>query len=615
MNAVAAAATPAFRALSLGPYAGKAERRSDGAVLLRSDEPLGPAAARYTDPLVRWARERPHLSYLAQRGADGEWRHLSYADALEKVRCIGQALLRRGLGPDRPLLILSENDIESALLSLAAAHVGVPFVPLSPAYSLLSRDGERLRHALELLTPGLVFAADAARYGRAIEACVDPAMELVFTQGGLAGRSCTAFDELLATVAGPQVEQAHQAIGPDTIVKFLFTSGSTKLPKAVINTHGMMCANQQMHAQCYPFLDERPPVLLDWMPWHHTAGGNLISGMVMFCGGTLYLDDGKPTPDDFAKTVRNLREIAPTIYFTVPKGLEMLVRAMQDDSALRDHFFSRLSLIFPAGAALSAPLKAAVDRLAVEACGARIAMTMGLGMTETAPFALSAHLPDWQAGLIGLPAPGVTVKLAPVGDKLEVRYRGPNVTPGYWRQPELTREAFDDEGYFCSGDAARFIDEAKPERGLRFDGRIAEDFKLISGTWANVGSLRGGVIAAGAPYIQDAVITGHDRDTLGMLVFLLPAAYTAMTAPARRAWLQALLDKLAAQATGSSQRIVHAMEMEEPASMDLGECTDKGSINQRTVLKLRAHLVELLYAPPGDPRVLHASLTKNKETV
>ena len=617
MSAVAAAtaAVPAFRALSLGPYSGRVERRADGSLLLRSDEALGPAAARYTDPLVRWARERPQLSYLAQRDVDGEWRHLTYADALEKVRRIGQALLRRGLGPDRPLLILSGNDIESALLSLAAAHVGVPFVPLSPAYSLLSKDGERLRHALDLLTPGLVFAADAARYGRAIEACVDPAMELLFTRGSLAGRSCTAFDELLATVAGPQVEHAHQAIGPDTIVKFLFTSGSTKLPKAVINTHGMMCANQRMHAQCYPFLDERPPVLLDWMPWHHTAGGNLISGMVMFCGGTLYLDDGKPTPDDFAKTVRNLREIAPTIYFTVPKGLEMLVRAMQDDSALRDHFFSRLSLIFPAGAALSAPLKAAVDKLAVEACGARIAMTMGLGMTETAPFALSAHLPDWQAGVIGLPAPGVTVKLAPVGDKLEVRYRGPNVTPGYWRQPELTREAFDEEGYFCSGDAARFIDQAKPEHGLRFDGRIAEDFKLISGTWANVGSLRGGVIAAGAPYIQDAVITGHDRDTLGMLVFLLPAAHTAMTAPARRVWLQALLDKLAAQATGSSQRIMHAMEMEEPASMDLGECTDKGSINQRTVLKLRAHLVELLYAPPGDPRVLHASLTKNKETV
>ena len=616
MSAVltAGADVPDFRAIALGPYAGQVERRPDGAVLLRSDQPLRPAAVRYTEPLLRWARERPRQSYLAQRGADGNWRHLNYADALEQVRRIGQALLQRGLGPDRPLLILSECDIESALLSLAAAHVGVPYVPLSPAYSLLSKDGERLRHALDLLTPGLVFAADAARYGRAIEACVAPDIELLFTHGSLAGRSCGAFHELLATEAGPEVDLAHRAIGPDTIVKFLFTSGSTKLPKAVVNTHRMMCANQQMHAQCYPFLDEQPPVLLDWMPWHHTAGGNLISGMVLYCGGTLYLDDGKPTPDDFAKTVRNLREIAPTIYFTVPKGLEMLVQAMRDDSALRDHFFSRLRLIFPAGAALSAPLKAAVDQLAVAACGARIPMTMGLGMTETAPFALSAHLPDWQAGLIGLPAPGVSVKLVPVGDKLEVRYRGPNVTPGYWRQLELTDEAFDDEGYFCSGDAARFIDEAQPALGLRFDGRIAEDFKLISGTWANVGSLRGGVISAGAPYIQDVVITGHDRDTLGMLVFLLPAA-AAMTPPARRAWLQALLDKLAAQATGSSQRIMHAMEMDQPASMDLGEATDKGSINQRAVLRLRADLVELLYAPPGDPRVLHATLTKNKETV
>nr|WP_315392663.1 feruloyl-CoA synthase [uncultured Duganella sp.] len=607
-------ATPWFRAIALGPYAGQVERRADGALLLRSDQPLRAGAARYTEPLLRWARERPNQSFLAQRGADGQWRHLNYADALARVRSIGQALLGRGLGPERPLLILSENDLESALLALAAAHVGVPFVPLSPAYSLLSKDGERLRHALELLTPGLVFAADAARYGRAIEACVDPALELVFTHGELPGRRCATFAALLETEAGAQVEQAHRAIGPDTVLKFLFTSGSTKLPKAVINTHGMMCANQQMHAQCYPFLDEQPPVLLDWMPWHHTAGGNLISGMVMFCGGTLYLDDGKPTPDDFAKTVRNLREIAPTIYFTVPKGLEMLVRAMQDDSALRDHFFSRLRLIFPAGAALSAPLKAAVDKLAVQACGARIPMTMGLGMTETAPFALSAHLPDWQAGLIGLPAPGVGVKLVPVGDKLEVRYRGPNITPGYWRQSELTAEAFDDEGYFCSGDAARFIDDARPALGLRFDGRIAEDFKLISGTWANVGSLRGGVIGAGAPYIHDVVITGHDRDTLGMLVFLLPAGH-AMPAAERRVWLQALLDRLASQATGSSQRIMHAIEMEEPASMDLGECTDKGSINQRAVLRLRAHLVEALYAPPGDPRVLHATITKNRETV
>ncbi|MET0264172.1 MAG: feruloyl-CoA synthase [Duganella sp.] len=609
----AATPVPPFRSISLGPYAGQVERRADGAILLRSDQPLGQAASRYTEPLVRWARERPQLSYLAQRGADGEWRHLRYADALVKVRNLGQALLQRGLGPERPLLILSEADIESALLSLAAAHVGVPFVPLSPAYSLLSKDGERLRHALELLTPGMVFAADVARYGRAIEAFVDPALPLLFGSGTLAHRDCTSFAQLLATEAGPEVERAHQAIGPDTILKFLFTSGSTKLPKAVINTHGMMCANQQMHAQCYPFLDERPPVLLDWMPWHHTAGGNLISGMVMFCGGTLYLDDGKPTPADFGKTVRNLREIAPTIYFTVPKGLEMLVHAMQEDSALRDHFFSRLGLIFPAGAALSAPLKAAVDRLSVEACGERIAMTMGLGMTETAPFALSAHLPDWQAGLIGLPAPGVSVKLVPVGDKLEVRYRGPSITPGYWRQPDLTAEAFDDEGYFCSGDAARFIDDARPQLGLRFDGRIAEDFKLISGTWANVGALRGGVIGAGAPYIQDVVITGHDRDTLGMLVFWLPAA-AAMTAPERRAWLQDLLDRLASRASGSSQRIMHAMEMEEPASMELGEATDKGSINQRNVLRLRAHLVELLYAPPGDPRVLHAVITKTENT-
>lgn len=615
MSAAAFQSAQALRPIALGPYRAQIERRADGAILLRSDDPLRAGVTRYTEPLLRWARERPEDVFLAQRAANGSWRHLRYGEALEKARCFGQALLNRGLNAERPLLILSENDIEFALLKLAAAHVGVPYVPLSPAYSLLSKDGERLRHALKLLTPGLVFASDAARYGRAIEACVSPGVELLFTHGTLAGRQCSAFHDLLGTIPGPQVEQAHQAIGPETIIKFLFTSGSTKLPKAVVNTHGMLCVNQQMHRQCYPYLEDRPPVLLDWLPWHHTAAGNANFGLVLFHGGTLYLDEGKPTEDGFAQTLRNLREIAPTVYYTVPKGLEMLVYAMRQDTALRDHFFSRLRLIFPAGAALSAPLKAAVDELAVAACGARIPMTMGLGMTETAPFAISAHLPDWQPGVIGLPAPGVTVKLVPSGDKLEVRYRGPNVTPGYWRQPELTQEAFDTEGYFCSGDAARFIDEARPERGLRFDGRIAEDFKLISGTWANVGSLRGTVIAAGAPYIHDVVITGHDRDTLGMLVFLLPAtvkhlardASGALSAdPAVRMWLQALLDRLAAQATGSSQRIVHAMVMDQPASMDLGEVTDKGSINQRTVLRTRAAVVELLYAPGGDPRVLSA---------
>jgi len=613
--------TTEFRDIALGPYAGAVQTRPDGSMLLRSTDPLQPYPRRYSEPLLRWAHERPDTSFVAKRGPDGRWVHLSFADAYQKARRLGQALLDAGLSAERPLLILSESGIEHALLALAAAHVGVPFVPLSPAYSLLSTDFERVRHAVALLTPGLVFAADAARYARAIEAAVPADVGLVFAQGEIAGRASTRFDSLLQTEATAAVDAAHASIGPETILKFLFTSGSTKLPKAVINTHGMLTSNMQMHTQCYPFVAQEPPILVDWLPWHHTAAGNNNFGLCLFHGGTLYIDEGKPTPEGIAQTVANLREIGPTIYYTVPKGLEAVAHAMKQDHALRERFFSRLRLIFPAGAALPAPLKQAVDQMAIATCGARIPMTMGLGMTETAPFAISAHLPDWQAGVIGLPAPGVTVKLVPSGDKLEVRYKGPNITPGYWRQPELSHETFDDEGYFCSGDAARFIDDDAPERGLRFDGRIAEDFKLISGTWANVGALRNGVIVAGAPYIHDVVITGHDRDSLGMLVFLLPAAAELAAAPGSasdpqrlaadprlRAWLQALLDRLAAAATGSSHRIARAMVMAEPASMALGEITDKGSINQRAVLKARARLVDALYASAPDASVLLAGV-------
>ncbi len=609
-----------FRPIELGPYDGTVEKRPDGCTLVRSTEPLRPYPRRYTEPLLRWAQERPDTSFIAKRGADGRWVHLSFGEALQKARRLGQALLDAGVSAERPLMILSENDIEHALLSLAASHVGVPHVPLSPAYSLLSTDFERARHAVALLTPGLVFASDASRYGRAIEAAVPVGVDLLFTRGSIPGRGSSSFDAFLQTEPTPEVDAAHAAIGPDTIVKFLFTSGSTKLPKAVINTHGMMSCNTQMYMQCYPFVAHEPPILVDWLPWHHTAGGNNNFGLCLFTGGTIYIDDGKPTPEGIAQTVANLREIAATICYTVPKGLEALAQAMKHDEALRQRFFSRLRLIFPAGATLPAPLKKSIDDMAIASCGARIPMTMGLGMTETAPFAISAHLPDWQAGVIGLPAPGVTVKLVPCGDKIEVRYKGPSITPGYWRQPELTREAFDDEGFFCSGDAARFIDDTAPERGLRFDGRIAEDFKLITGTWVNVGALRNSVIVAGAPYIHDVVITGHDRDTLGMLVFLLPAAADLASAgshdlgriaadPKLRAWLQSLIDRLAAEATGSSHRIVRAMVMAEPASMERGEMTDKGSINQRAVLKARARLVEALYASSPNATVLQARTT------
>ena len=615
------ALTPAegipYRPLELGSYDAVVTRRPDGSVIVRLAEELGSYPRRYTEWLASWAARRPDKTFIAQRDATGSWRRIDYASAWAQAQRIGQALVERGLGAERPLMILSGNGIEHALLTLGALHVGVAVAPVSPAYSLWSEDAAKVKRAVDLLTPGLVFAADGAAFGRAIAAAVPAGTEVVLLAGELAGRPHTRFESLMSAPAGPAAQQAHQAVDGDTIAKFLFTSGSTKLPKAVINTHRMLCCNQQMYVQSYPFMAIDPPVLVDWMPWHHTAGGNVNFGNVLTHGGTLYIDEGTPTETGMAATLRNLREIAPTVYATVPKGLEALGRAMREDEVLRRNFFSRLRLVFPAGAALSQAVKDAFDAMAVATVGVRIPMTMGLGMTETAPAALSAHLPDWRAGVVGLPVAGVEAKLVPVGEKREIRYRGPSVTPGYWRQPDVTADAFDDEGFFCSGDAVRFIDEARPQLGLCFDGRIAEDFKLTSGTWVNVGALRARVLAAGAPYLQDVVITGHDRDDVGMLVFLWPAARElsdalAADAPmaaiahdaAVRAWLQALMRRLADGARGSSQRIVRAMLQTDLPSAADGELTDKGSINQRAVLQRRAALVSALYAGGADPLVV-----------
>lgn len=556
---------------------------------------------------MRWANRRPNAVLLAQRDTNGEWRKLTYAEAYEQIQRIASALLERGLSAERPLMILSGNSIEHALLMLAAMHIGVPAAPLSPAYSLLDPECARVRHAVSLLTPGLVYAEHAASFEAAINQAVPAETEVVSLKGELTTRAHTPFEKLLSEQSS-KVDQAHQAVTGDSIAKFLFTSGSTRMPKAVTNTHRMLSCNQRMYAQCYPFLEEEPPVLVDWLPWHHTAGGNANMGTVLANGGTLYIDAGKPTRAAIAQTVANLREVAPTIYYTVPRGLEMLVEEMRQDRELRERFFSRLRLIFPAGAALPRPVQDAIDAMSIQVKGARTPMTMGLGMTETAPFAISAHLPDWQAGVIGLPAPGVEVKLQPVGDKLEVRYRGPSITPGYWRQPELNQQCFDDEGYFCSGDAATFIDPEHPEEGLRFDGRIAEDFKLSSGTWVNVGAMRAAVLAAGAPYLHDVVFVGHDRDELGMLVFLSAAAHRlcphlsgqyqeiANDALVKK-WLRELLVQLAARASGGSQRIVRALILDQPPSLIAGEVTDKGTINQRAVIQRRQAMVEQLYSP------------------
>jgi feruloyl-CoA synthase len=584
---------------------------ADCARYLQADVALQPYAARMTDRLVHWAEVAPDRSFMARRerladGRTGEWRHVTYRGALERARSIGQALLDRGLGVERPVAILSENDLEHALLSLGCLYAGVPFCAVSPAYSLVSQDYEKLRHALRTLTPGLVFAADGARYAKAIAAAVPPDVEVVLAAGAVPGRDTTPLADLLSVTPTPAIDAAMQATGPDTIAKFLFTSGSTRMPKAVINTHRMWCANQQQMRQSMPVLADHP-VLVDWLPWNHTFGGNHNVGMVLYNGGTLYIDDGKPVPALVGETLRNLREIAPTVYFNVPTGFEAIAHAMQTDAALRRNLLSRVRMFFYAGAALAQPVWDALHEVQEREIGERIVMGTGLGMTESGPFAIYITNPHVKAGYLGVPTAGMELKLVRVDGKTEVRYRGPNVTPGYWRASEETAAAFDEEGFFRSGDAVLWIDERDPHQGLKFDGRIAEDFKLATGTFVSVGPLRAKIIAAGAPYVQDAVITGMNRNEIGALIFPTAAvrrlAGLAADAPLRdvlqsapvQAHFQDLVDRLAAAATGSATRIARAHLLHETASIDLSEVTDKGSINQRAVLQQRAALVAALH--------------------
>jgi feruloyl-CoA synthase len=582
-----------------------------GARYLRAQTPLAPCPGRLTDRLVHWAEVAPARSFMARRerladGRTGAWRHVTYRQALAAARSIGQALLDRGLGAERPVAILSENDLEHALLSLGCLYAGVPFCPISPACSTVSQDHARLRDALATVTPGLVFAADGARYGAAIAATVAPQVEVVLAAGAVPGREATPFERLLATPPTPAIDAAMRATGPDTIAKFLFTSGSTRLPKAVINTHRMWCANQQQMLQSMPVLGDAP-VLVDWLPWNHTFGGNHNVGLVLYNGGTLYIDDGKPVPALIGETLRNLREIAPTVYFNVPTGFEAIAQAMKTDDALRRNLLSRVRLFFYAGAALAQPVWDALHEVQEREIGERIVMGTGLGMTESGPFAIYITNPHVKAGYLGVPAAGLELKLVPVDGKTEVRYRGPNVTPGYWRAPEATAQAFDEEGFFRSGDAVLWIDERDPHQGLRFDGRIAEDFKLATGTFVSVGPLRAKIIAAGAPYVQDAVITGLNRHEVGALIFTTPAvrqlAGLAPDAPLKdvlesapvQAQFQQFADRLAAAATGSATRVARWHLLHEPPSIDRHELTDKGSINQRAVLAQRAALVAALH--------------------
>jgi feruloyl-CoA synthase len=624
-------AKPPFAPLKFAEAALKTERQPDGSLLLSSAQPLAPYARCIGEWLVDWAGKAPQRVFLAERATAG-WRRITYAETLATARRIGSALLKRGLSPERPVVILSDNGIDHALLMLGALHVGIPVAPVSPAYSLMSKDHAKLKAIIQLLQPGLVYAADGVRFAAALDALKGlpefSDSEIVIGANPVSGVPCKLFTDLPegADAANEAnnlaVDRAYAAVGPGTIAKFLFTSGSTGEPKGVINTQRMLCSNQQAIAQVWPFLADTPPVIVDWLPWNHTFGANHNFNMVLSNGGTLYIDDGKPMPGLIEKTVANLREIAPTIYFNVPRGFDMLIPFLEQDAELRRNFFSRLQMIFYAAAALPQNLWERLEQLSIRERGERVVMVSAWGSTETAPMVTTVHFPIERAGVIGLPAPGAEVKLVPNASKLELRVRGPNVTPGYWKRPDLTRAAFDTQGFYMIGDAGRFADPDDPAKGIEFDGRIAEDFKLLSGTWVHVGSLRIRGVAALAPLAQDLVIAGHDREEIGLLIFPNVPACRALcpdlpaegenavplaqllTDPRIRSRLQEGMRSLRDGGSGSSSFATRALIMAEPPTIDANEITDKGYINQRAVLTRRADLVAKLYAAESSETVI-----------
>ena len=586
------------------------EERPDGSVILRSTVPLQPYARCVGDWLEQWAKQSPEVVFLGERaGPDARWTTLTYSDALQQVRSIAAWALAQGLGPERPLAILSDNSIDHALLTLGVMHAGVPGAAISPAYSLMSRDFDKLKSMIALLDPGAIYVSSLKAYSAAL-AAIRPLHTAVIISGSVEGDGAISFRSLASTPETPRAAKAFAAVGSDTIAKFLFTSGSTGTPKAVINTQRMLTSSQQAKAQTWPFLGctRDKLVILDWLPWSHTFGANHNFNLVLRNGGTFYIDGGKPAPGLFETSLANLRSVMPTVYFNVPRGFDMLIAALHDDARLRRRFFTEVKFAFYAGAALPQNLWQALTDLSVQTTGRAMPMVSAWGSTETSPLATDCHFQAERSGNIGVPIPGTELKLVPSGEKLEVRVRGPNVTPGYWKAPDLTAQAFDAEGFYLIGDAVTFANPARPERGLFFDGRVAEDFKLNSGSWVSVGTLRVAGIAALAPLAQDIVVTGLGGDHVHFLVFPNIAACRAMarlpdTADVSdvianekvRAAISHGLAMLKAQSGGSSSgHATRALLLSEPASVDKGEITDKGYINQRIALKQRAGAVAIL---------------------
>lgn len=574
-----------MRAVRVIGAAAEFEDRPDGTILVRSPRALPAYPDKMTERLDHWASVAPERTFLARRGADGEWIRLSYAETQRRARAIAQSLISRGLSYERPIAILSGNSLEHGLLALGAMYAGVLYAPIAPAYALAVQQFDTLRHLWESFRPALVFADDRARFERALRAMPLDGVEVVDSE---------SFAGLESAEATAEVDAAHARVIPETVVKILFTSGSTGRPKGVITTQRMLCSNQEMIRASMQFLADEPPVLCDWLPWNHTFGGSHNFGIALYNGGSLYIDDGRPTAQGFDESARNLREIATSAYFNVPKGFEMLVQRMRRDETLRRTFFSKVQVLFYAAAGLSQHIWDELQELAVAACGEKILMMTGLGATESAPAALFTGIEGAASGLIGLPLPGVELKLAPIGEKMEARLRGPSITPGFWRDEELTRASFDEEGFYRMGDAVKFADPHDRLCGFRFDGRLNEDFKLSTGTWVSAGPLRMKLLAHLGSLVQDVVLVGPDRDYL-----------TAMIVPgagASAADIRAALNALARSATGSSTQVRRAVILREAPSIEAGEMTDKGSLNQRAIRENRAALAAALYAdiPPAD---------------
>ncbi|MCI5077061.1 feruloyl-CoA synthase [Oricola sp.] len=584
------------------------EQRPDGTWIISRADELGAYPDRVTERLVYWAEQAPDRAWMAERDGSGGWRKVTYGEALKKVRAIAAFLIDKNLSAERPLLILSHNSVEHALMALGAQHVGIPSSAVSTAYSLISEDCAKLKDIAGQLTPGMVFAQDGPSYQRAIDMVFGPEVPAIVVTEPIDGRDCAVFDEVLQTVPGPEVDEAYQKVGPDTVAKFLFTSGTTGSPKAVITTDRMLCSNIEMVTDCYAFMREEPPVVVDWAPWSHVASGNKVFNLMIANGGTFYIDHGKPSPAGMKETIRNLREVSPSWYFNVPSGYELLVNAMETDDALRESFFKNLKMMMYAAAAMGQHTWDRLNEMAVQTTGHRIFLGTGLGATETAPFALMCMEEQEIAGNVGIPSQGVVLKLVPHGDKLEVRIKGPLVTPGYWRNEKMTREAFDEEGFYKLGDALRFAVPGDASKGFYFDGRITENFKLRTGTWVGVGALRAKLVDQFQGYVRDVVLVGENRDELGAIIVpfypklreLLGGAddmsdRELLAHDTVRAKIEELLDGHVSKSTGSATRVVRAIFLADELSFDAGEITDKGSINQRAVLRNREELAESLY--------------------